>query len=110
MRIYRGDTKSYRFKRYDTNGEVITVPATKVYFTVKKEPGCQVVLQKSLGKGITYDEDTNYYYIEIKPEDTENLCFGSYGFDIEITAGDVVTTVCVNRLEILPDYTTKGDK
>lgn len=110
MQIIRGDTKRYRFKRYDFNGNVIQTKATKVYFTMKKDPDCRVVLQKSLDNGITYDESSNYYYIKIDPKDTENLCFGSYGFDIEITQGKVVTTVCVNRLEILPEYTNKGDK
>ena len=110
MQITRGDTKRYRFKRYDMNGNVITNVADSVHFTVKKTPCCKVVLQKSLGKGITYDEETNYYYIDINPEDTENLDFDTYGFDIEIIAGDIVTTVCVGKIVIGVEYTNRRDR
>lgn len=110
MEIKRGDTKRYRFKRHYEGGEVIQQQATKVYFTVKKDPDCKVIFQKSLGNGITYDTESNYYYINIKPEDTENVCPGVYGFDIEIIAGDVVTTVKVGKLTIGADYTRKGDR
>lgn len=110
MQIIRGDTKRYRFKRRTMSGEVITDKANTVYFTVKKGPNCPVLIQKSLDDGITYDENTNYYYINLDSADTENLCAGVYGFDIEITASSFVTTVRIGKLEILSDYTRKGDK
>lgn len=110
MKITRGDSKIFRFQRRDLNGNVITLPADQVYFTIKKMPDCRVMLQKKLGDGIAFNRTNNYYYITIKPEDTQSMDFGNYGFDIEITQGEFVNTICVGQVKIGVEYTTRKDK
>ena len=45
----------------------------------------EITFQKKLGKGITYNEDTQKYEIEINSSDTENLKTNKeYGYDITI--------------------------
>lgn len=106
MRFYRGDTKRYKFQILDANGEVITAAPDSLYFTVRKFPDCPtIIFQKSLNKGIVADDEGNYY-IDILPEDTADLEGGVYGFDREVTFGDVVTTQ-VGKLELIADYTRR---
>ena len=92
--MHRGDTKQLKFRRL-SGGEPITSQADQIYFTVKravnplpKEP----VLQKKLDD-MVFDEEY-YYHLTIEPEDTDELEFGDYDFDIQITADGVKHTTC----------------
>lgn len=88
MIITRGDYKLFKFQRKNKNKEVITDLPNKMYFTVKDSSyKKQVLFQKTLTNGITYTQD-NYYHIEILPEDTNNLDYGDYKYDIEIIYDD----------------------
>lgn len=111
MRIRRGDDKLIKFRRVDSDGEILTSAAKEVYFTVKDRPDGKLIFQKSLGKGITFDPETYYYTVDIDPADTENIPFGRYGFDIEVvTENDLVHTICVSYIDVLIDYTQPGDR
>ena len=104
MRFYRGDTKRFKFQILDASGDIITATPDSLFFTVRKFPDCpKVIFQKGLQNGIVADDEGNYY-IDILPEDTANLEAGIYGFDREVTFGDVVVTQ-VGKLELLADYT-----
>ena len=111
MKIRRGDSKLIKFRRVDQNGEVLTSLPTAMYFTVKDSPDGRLIFQKTLENGITFDDETFYYTVEILPTDTENLSFGRYGFDIEVTTeNDLIHTICVSYLDVLIDYTEPGDR
>lgn len=112
MKITRGDSKRYKFQRLNSEGEVIEEQADRVFFTAKKLPQCsKVAFQKKLGDGITFDEESFFYYIDITPEDTKGLDFGDYGFDIEVQNGEnYVKTICVGKLNVGVEYTTERDK
>lgn len=110
LKITRGDTRRFRFKRYDFQGEVVSKPATEVYFTVKKNPDGPKVLQKKLGDGITWNANKNQYEIAIEPNDTSELDFGDYGWDIEVTDDDYVKTIAIGILKIGVEYTSGKDK
>lgn len=58
----------------------------KIYMTVKRNAeNEEIKFQKSLGKGITYNEETEKYEIEIKSEDTKKLAMETpYGYDITV--------------------------
>lgn len=109
----RGDTQILRFKIVDSDGNVCTASdSDKLYFTVKKSATSKrVAFQKSLGSGISYNEDDGYYYITIDSEDTASLSYSTYGFDIQIkTMGGVVKTLLIGSMTLTEEYTYKEDE
>lgn len=83
----RGDTKGFRFQRKykDDEGEeqVITQIADELYFTVKKSyRDKDFLLQKKLSD-MEFDEQGVYHFV-INPEDTNDLDFGTFVYDLEV--------------------------
>lgn len=96
MNFTRGDTFFFMFRRKDSEGEIITVKADEVWFTVKKNANTKnKEIQKTLTGGtIRYDESDNSYHIVIKPEDTCNLAYNhDYFFDIQVFQSDYQKTI-----------------
>jgi hypothetical protein len=109
MRIIRGDSKTFTFQRKDKNGDVITEKPDKMYLTIKQnEYEKQVLIQKTFDNGIRFENDT--YYVEFKPEDTDNLNFGEYVYAIEIINGDVVKTIKKDTFVIESEVTHKENE
>lgn len=109
MTITRGDTGFFKFKRIDAQGNPITSTPESLYFTVKKSFSSNTALfQKSLSN-ITLGED-NFWHFTIEPEDTINLKYGSYVFDIEVTTNTYVLTICKGQLEITEESTWSENK
>ena len=108
MELTRGDTLKLKFKRQDKNtGEIIKQKADKVYFTVKENYNLtNYVFQKSLSAGtITYSEEDNCYYFIINPEDTNELNYMDYVYDIEVIQNGEVRTVTKGILKITEEVT-----
>lgn len=106
MQMRRGDTKKFKFQRKTKNKEVITTKPEKMYITFKNNTKEKTFLfQKTFDNGITYDEDTNYYHVVIKPEDTDKLFYKNYCYDIEIINNGEPKTIKVDNLEILEEVT-----
>lgn len=86
MQLTRGDSKTIRFRRISKEtGEVITKLPLEVYFTMKEDYRKEdYIFQKTLENGIVFNEEDNYYYLTIKPEDTDGIEFGIYNYDIQI--------------------------
>ena len=108
----RGDTKEFKFKLTDKNGENLTLsPTDKLYLTVKKDTNSNTVLfQKRIGSGIELKND-GYYYVTIYPNDTNELPYGQYGYDLEIKTGTgIVKTLVVGTITLTEEYTFKGDE
>ena len=57
-----------------------------IYMTVRKDAGSgEIKFQKSLENGITFNEESKKYEIEINSEDTKDLKINtSYGYDITV--------------------------
>ena len=57
-----------------------------IYMTVRKDANSgEIKFQKSLENGITFNEETKKYEIEINSEDTKDLKINtSYGYDITV--------------------------
>lgn len=109
MTLTRGDTGFYKFQRLDVNGDPITSIPVSLYFTVKKSFSTNVfIIQKTLSD-MTLGED-NYWHIVIEPEDTINLKYGSYVFDIEVTTDNYVLTICKGQFEITEESTWSENK
>ena len=67
-------------QRLDYNGDPITTVAEEIYFVIKRrwvdeEPAVKIGLDE-----MTFDAE-GYYHFVIKPEDTENLPYGTYVWD-----------------------------
>lgn len=110
IEIIRGDTSlTYKFQRRNESGVIKTKPK-KMWITFK-EDCCysDCLFQKTLEDGIEYDEDDNYYRFKFKPEDTRDLKYGVYGFDIAIIDenGEKKTLLNSGELKIVKHYTHK---
>lgn len=108
----RGDTKVFKFKLVDNAGtELELAPSDKLYMTVKKSPNSkQVIFQKTIGNGIELGED-GYYHVRIESDDTAELTYGTYGYDIEIkTDTGIVKTLIIGSITLTEEYTFKGDE
>ena len=93
MDLIRGDTAKYKFRRYNSEGNVIGTKADAIYFTVKTNGySNKILLQKTLSD-IEFDDEF-YYHITINSEDTDNLEYGTYMYDVEVIQdGNKTTTV-----------------
>lgn len=80
----------------------------EVIFSVKKAYSSEeYIVQKTLDDGIE-DESENgsmVYAIKIEPEDTEDLQYGAYVYDVEFTMHGDRKTLVVGKFEVLPDVT-----
>ena len=114
IELVQGDTsKIYKFQRIDINDKVITTLPQKMWITFKENCTCEEPLfQKSLDNGITYNKEDNFYRFQIQSEDTADLPYGIYGFDIAIIneQGEKRTLLRDGTLEILRHYTGKNNE
>lgn len=112
MIFVRGDTFEFKFQRKTKDKQVITEKPDKMYFTVKNnDTENDYIFQKSLGDNtISYDEETYYYYVTIDPEDTNNLDYGTYYYDIEIITNNKVKTISIGTLSITSEITFSSNE
>lgn len=114
IQLVQGDTsKIYKFQRKNVNGEVIKTLPQKMWITFKKVSDIDDCLfQKTLEDGITYNDEDNYYRFQIQPDETCNLDYKTYGFDIAILneAGDKKTLLNDGKLKIIKHYTKKENE
>ena len=99
IRLTRGDTLIAALSIKDTDGHDYT-PETGdlLRFAVKKHyRDTETVILKEI--------DTDEPVVRIDPADTEDLEFGEYVYDIQLTyaSGAVDTFIAEGRLEILPE-------
>lgn len=104
LSMTRGDSKTITVSCKDQNGnKIILDTGDTVYFTVKRNPMVSEIL---IQKIITIFNEGDAI-IEIEPEDTENLSFGGYQYDIQwvSSAGRVTTIVKPSNFLIEPEIT-----
>ena len=107
----RGDTEVCKFKIKDKNGTELSLSNTdKLFFTVKKSPKSEeVAFQKTLTNGIELKD--GYYYVTINSDDTAELNYGDYVYDIELKTGEgVVKTLTLGVITLIDEVTFKGDE
>lgn len=87
--LTRGDSLVLEFTLVDENNEEYRVSENdKLYFTVKEDYTLtEVVLQKTYGNGIRWNNSTDVYEIELEAEDTNELPFCRLVYDIELIIG-----------------------
>ena len=110
MEIIRGDTQEYKFQRKDANGDVITQEATSVYFTVKENYIVDKVLIQKTIEDMTFDSDGTYHFT-ITADDTNDLYYGDYVYDIEVKQGDEYTkTIAKGVFKISEEVTFESNE
>ncbi len=100
----RGDTRGYRFTRKDANGQTITAVPKALYFTVKssfRTPG--FIFQKTI-EDMTQDENGAWHF-RVEPEDTNNLCYGEYVYDVEVIHAGIKTTISKGKFVVTEEST-----
>ena len=92
MRVIRGDNETFKFQRKDQDGNIITQKPDKMYLTVKENIYQEkALIQKTLENGIRFENET--YYVDFVPEDTDDLSFGTYVYDIEVINENIKKTI-----------------
>ena len=100
--MIKGDTLSFNVEVFDQAGEPLEVD--EAYFTCKKNiNGSAKAFQKSLGSGITYDDDL--LVVRVAPTDTDTLEAGRYFYDLQLVVGSDVYTPMIGVLTIEQDVT-----
>lgn len=101
IRLTRGDTARISvYINNDINDTEYNISETDILtFTVKKSVSDKTPY---ISKTIT---GSNLFHI--KPEDTTNLQFGNYKYDVQLTteSGDVYTVIGPNTFEIMKEVT-----
>lgn len=95
----------------DESNNILPTQLTEITMTCRKLPikESQILFQKKLSNDeITYDVTSSEYVINLLEEDTKNLSYGQYGFDIKIEIDDVIEKF-VGSLTITEEYTMGYD-
>jgi len=88
----RGDIRHVAFQILDTAGEPVSSAFSEIYITFKQNYNTtNYLFQKRLSAGDVIFADGSYEFT-IEPEDTNNLKFGDYVFDIELLAPGIKET------------------
>lgn len=101
IKLTRGDTARLTVPIINlaNNGEYTMESGDILYFTVKKTAkDSDFLFQKSV---------TGSNSIHIRPEDTADLSFGKYKYDVQLTTatGDVYTVIEPSTFEVMEEIT-----
>lgn len=108
--LIRGDTTPVKFDLCDYNGNPIDLTNAEVYFTIKKSPNTsEVILQKKKSTGdITFSGITGV--LTLNHDDTSELSYGTYRYDIQIKSGSYVKTLVMGNIELTSEITWKSNE
>jgi len=94
----RGDLESRQFLLKNPSGETFTTEPDEIYLTVKKTADDRdFIVQKRLSTGGISKVETGKYQFTIMPEDTNNMNYGDYAFDIEIVKNGLIKKTFFGR-------------
>lgn len=106
--FHRGDTMPFKVKLINKNGDSINENDIDTLFvTCRQLPSktSPILFQKQLSD-ITIEG--KYIHITFNPEDTENLDYGTYYFDIEITLNSGYRKTKLYEFELTEETTIHG--
>ena len=106
LEFVRGDTKPLKFQIKDNNGNILKMDSNdELLFTVKKNYNIKnAILQKKLSDGSIH-YDSGYYFIALSHEDTANLKYGTYVYDIQLMSGEIVSTLVLGTITLTEEVT-----
>ena len=106
----RGDTCPVSFDITDKNGNELDFTNTEVYFTLKKNYNTtSYILQKKKStSGITIEGKKGS--LVLTHNDTAELNYGNYVYDIQIKSGDYVKTLVLGTITLTNESTFKANE
>lgn len=106
----RGDTCPVSFGITDSAGEGIDLSTAEIYFTVKKGYSTQdFVLQKKKSTGGITVSGKDCVLV-LSHNDTAQLSYGNYVYDIQFKSGDYVKTICMGTITLTNESTWKANE
>ena len=92
----RGDIETKQFLLKNSSGQTFSTEPDEIYFTVKTSANDKdFIFQKRLSTGGIAKIETGKYQFTILPDDTNNMKYGNYAFDIEVVKhGMIKKTFC----------------
>lgn len=109
----RGDTFVYGFHLVDKNKQPVNIDdnETEIYFTVKKNQNTpEVIFQKRFTRDEIKLDSDGLYYLVINADDTNQLKYGTYGYDVTIKSGEFVSTQIIGTITLTTEYTHKANE
>ena len=99
----RGDLRKVKF--CVKSGDSFVTDFTEIFFTVKDSTRKDAfIFQKTYTNGDIVKGEDNYYHIEIEPEDTDEMIYGTYKFDIEVV-GEGIKQTTIGNLTLTDEVT-----
>ena len=111
LEFTRGDTQVIKFQIKDGyDNPIIPTLSDNVYFTVKQNSNSKKVLIKKVfpENGINYED--GYFYFTLESDDTSNLAYGTYQYDIEFKSEKYVKTLGFGSITLTDEITFKEDE
>lgn len=106
IELIRNDSLTLKFQRIAADGNVITEEADKIFFTVKQNNTTPTVVFQKTKQDMEFDTETGTYRFTILPEDTVNLPYGTYKYDLEVVNGtDYKKTISIGDFIIEDEVT-----
>lgn len=102
----RGDTCPIQFELLDEEKNVVDIDQdAEIYFTVKQSySSTNAIFQKKYSNN-EIEQENGICSLIILPEDTRNLNYGSYVYDICIKSGNYVHTLAIGQLSLTNEAT-----
>lgn len=107
--LVRGDTTPMKKVKLMLDSKLIDESNFNLYLTVKKTRDSDAVIQKSIGNGITLEDD-DYYHMALENEDTCNLEYGDYVYDIQFKSGEYRKTLITGTITLNDEITTNKEE
>lgn len=108
IEFVRGDTCPFTFTAKDGDGNPLDIDDLtnfNMYFTVKNNYNEQnAIIQKTYLGGTIVKDGTSFKLI-ILPEDTENLNYGRYVYDVSIKSQDFKATILRGEVNLTHEVT-----
>ena len=111
IEMHRGDIKNYKFAILYPSGNICDLDFDNIYFTVKKNyKTSEYLFQKRLSDKSIRRDLNNYYHFTIEPEDTNDLAYKEYVFDIEIVKNYEIKQTFLGTFTITNEVTFAGNE
>ena len=105
IKVHKGNYFAKRFKILDKNKKPVNIGFKNIIMTFKDNfSSPNILFKKSLHNGDITKDDEGYYHFSINPEDTQDLKYADYVFDIQIRneSPKIKKTIVTGMLRIEP--------
>jgi hypothetical protein len=106
----RGDTQPFSFDITDYGGNELDLTNAEIYFTFKLNESTQeYILQKKKSTGGILVDGTLATFI-LEHDDTAELDYGKYFYDIQVKSGSYVKTLALGYIKLTKEATWKANE